>query len=63
MTVEELDELISIDYLYGVEKMAVKYNSHFARQNYGNRQISSVEIDWENHDVNVWVKKGELELL
>ena len=57
MTVEELDDLISIDYLYGLGTQAIRYNTYNARINHGNKTISSIEIDWENHEVNVWVKK------
>lgn len=57
MTVEELDDLISIDYLYGLGTSAIRYNTYNARINHGNKEIKSIEIDWENHEVNVWIKK------
>ena len=57
MTIDELDDLVSIDYIYGIGSTAIKYNSHNARLNHGNKKVSKIEIDWENHEVNVWVEK------
>ena len=57
MSVEELDDLVSIDYLYGIGTLAIKYNNAFVRTQYGNKQIKSIEIDWDNHEVNVWVER------
>lgn len=59
MTVKELDELIPIDYVHTPDFGSVKYNSGYARDKYGNRKISSIEIDWENHDIDVWIEKED----
>lgn len=57
MTVNELDEVLPIDYLLGTKIGSARCNS-FVKMNYGNCQVESIEIDWENQDVKVWIKEN-----